>query len=96
MDPNLGGWRRLGCAVLVRAWRDTHSTNGDKAAREAGLPKGTTLAADARQFLESDGARGLVLALDLGPEGLDRVLAHGLWDPPKGQASDQGSLVGMK
>ena len=57
-DPAWTAWRRLGYAVLVRAWKDAQATNGDKAAREAGLPKGVTLTADACQFLESDAAQG--------------------------------------
>ena len=75
-DLTLLGWRRLSCAVLVRALLDTRSKNGAKAAREAGLPPGLTLAGDARSFLRSDGARWLVLALDLDPAGLDQALGE--------------------
>ena len=64
-EAALEDWRHLPCAVLLRAYRDTASTNGDKAAREAGLPPGVALAQDARAFLESDGAAWLVAALDL-------------------------------
>jgi hypothetical protein len=61
------GWRALGCAVLLQAHKDAQSTNGDKAAREAGLPPGVTLSSDARQFLASGGAAWLCAALDLDP-----------------------------
>ena len=74
-DPTLAGWRALGCAVLVRAWRDTHDRNGAKAARAAGISPDIGLAGDARLFLESDGARWLVALLDLDPAGIDAALA---------------------
>jgi hypothetical protein len=74
IDPTSKAWRRLGCAVLVQAWRDAHNTNGARAAAELGLPAGLTLAGDARAFLQSDGAAWLVLALDLDPAGLDQAL----------------------
>ena len=73
-DPEGQAWRRLGCAVLLRAWADCHNTNGDRDARALGLPRGLTLAGDARAFLQSPGARWLVLALELDPEGLDHAL----------------------
>lgn len=60
--------------MLLRAWADAHNTNGDRDARALGLPRGLTLAGDARQFLESDGAAWLVLALELDPAGLDHAL----------------------
>ncbi len=73
-DYTLDGWRALGCAVLLRAWSDTRNNNGHKAAREAGIPTGITLAQDARSFLHGDGARWLVAALDLDQDGLDHAL----------------------
>ena len=73
-DPISMGWRRLGAAVLVRAWRDVHNTNGHKAAREAGFPYGISLAGDARSFLNGNGARWLVAVLDIDQAGLDHAL----------------------
>ncbi len=73
----LDGWRALACAVLLQAHKDAQSKNGKKAAREAGLPRGVTLAAEARQFLASDGAAGLCLALEIDPAGLARALGDG-------------------
>lgn len=69
------GYRQLACAVLLQAWRDAHSRNGAKAAREAGIPKAIGLAGAGRQFLASDAARWLVIALDIDPAGLEQVLA---------------------
>ena len=82
----LTGWRRLACAVLVRAWRDAHSTNGDKAAKEAGISAGVGLAGDARAFLESDGAAWLALMLEFDPAGVDH-LRHQLPPVEWGQLS---------
>ena len=70
------GYRRLACAVLWRAWADAHSTNGTKAAREAGIPRGVSLADDARAFLESDGAGWLLALLELDGRILDGIRAE--------------------
>ena len=75
-DEWLTGWRRLGCAILLRAWRDAHTRNGHQAARKLGLPPGATLAGDARAFLASEGARWLVAALDLDQAGFEHALAE--------------------
>jgi hypothetical protein len=72
----LNSWRRLGCAVLLRAWRDAHNRNGHKAAREIGLPVGVTLAGDARAFLESDGALWLAALLELDAGIVDDIRAE--------------------
>jgi hypothetical protein len=69
-------WRRLAVEVLVQAWRDAHNQNGRRAARDLGLPEGVTLADDARQWLASEGARWLVMALDLEGEMGEEVLAR--------------------
>lgn len=75
IDRALLGYRRLACAILLRAWADCHSTNGAKWAKEAGIYP-ATLAGDARAFLESDGAAWLVAVLDdLDPRALDRLRA---------------------
>ena len=75
-DPTLDGYRRLGCAILLRAWSDCYNTNGDKAARAAGIPVVVGLAGDARAFLQSDAAQWLVAVLDLDRAGLDRALGE--------------------
>ena len=72
----LDGWQRLGCAILWRAWKDAHSTNGWKDAREAGLSPGLTLSDDARAFLQSDGARWLIALLDLDGGIVDDIRAE--------------------
>ena len=74
MEEVLRGYRRLACAVLVRAWKDAHNTNGTGAAVELGLPPGVTLSGDARAFLQGDGARWLAALLEFNPGGLDRAL----------------------
>ncbi len=55
-DPDLAGWRRLGCAILLLAYKDAREGNGHSQ--------------DARQFLAGDGARRLVAWLDLDAAGL--------------------------
>ncbi len=55
-DPDLAGWRRLGCAILLLAYRDAHEGNGHSQ--------------DARRFLAGDGARRLVAWLELDAGGL--------------------------
>jgi len=55
-DPDLPGWRRLGCAILLLAYRDAHEGNGHSQ--------------DARQFLAGPGARRLVAWLELDAGGL--------------------------
>lgn len=52
-DPTSQAWRRLGCAVIWRAWLDAKSGNGQSS--------------DARLFLESDGAAWLLGLLELPP-----------------------------
>lgn len=59
-DPALAGWRRLGAAILVRAFEDARAGDGDSA--------------EARAFLQTAEAADLVLALDLEPAGLERVI----------------------
>jgi hypothetical protein len=61
-------WRRLAAAILYQSCRDAHDWNGWKAAAEAGLPKGVSLADDAQRFLISPAARALALELGLDPE----------------------------
>ena len=68
------GCRRLALAILLRAWRDLASSDGAQATRAEGLPPGVTLADDARTFLESDGARWLLLISEIDPSGLDAAL----------------------
>lgn len=75
-EASLDGWRYLACAVLLRAYEDAHSKNGRIAGKEAGLPKGATLAGDARAFLKGDGAQWLIALLEWDPDVLDRVLAR--------------------
>ncbi len=58
--PELAGWRRLGCAILLRAYKDAAAGNGH--------------ALEARQFLASPAARGIVKLLGLDAGGLERVL----------------------
>jgi hypothetical protein len=77
IDPVALAYRRLALAVLAQAWRDAHNQNGARAAAELGLPPEVTLAGDARDWLQGDGARWLVLALDLDAATaahLDRAL----------------------
>lgn len=74
-------WRRLGCAVIVQAWQDAQSTNGHKAAREAGISPALGLAGDARAFLASEGAAWLAAALELPADG--PALAGGGYPPPE-------------
>lgn len=60
-DPQLDGWRRLACAVLVQAAKDIRQGNGHSL--------------EAWAFLSSDGAADLVDLLELDAAGLGRVLA---------------------
>jgi hypothetical protein len=60
-DSTRDGWRRLACAILLRAVRDAADGNGHSW--------------EARQWLGGPAARELVSLLDLDPAGLDRVLA---------------------
>lgn len=55
------GWRALGCAILLRAWRDAAHGNGHSS--------------DARLFLDSDGARWLVALMDLDGQLVDDIKA---------------------
>lgn len=72
----LHGWQRLGCAILWMAWKDAHSTNGWREAREAGISPGVTLSGDARLFLESDGAAWLIALLELDCQIVDDLRAQ--------------------
>ncbi len=65
-DPTCAGWRRLAAAVLLRALEDARDGNGHSA--------------EARAFLQSAQAGDLVLALDLEPADLERVIG-GLPEP---------------
>jgi hypothetical protein len=67
-DNGSNPWRRLAASILFQAARDAHSSNGWWAAREAGLPRGVTLADDAIGFLISPAARALALELGIAPE----------------------------
>jgi len=60
-DPTLESWRRLGCAVLTRAYKDAAHGNGHSQ--------------EARHWLAGDDARWWVGLLDLDPAGLDYALA---------------------
>ena len=75
-DRILLGYRRLALAILLRACRDLVIDGGVQAARAAGLPPGVTLADDARAFLESDGARWLLLISEIDPSSLDAALGE--------------------
>lgn len=59
-DPTCAGWRRLAAAVLLQAVEDARNGNGHSA--------------EARAFLQGAEAGDLVLALDLDPAGLERVI----------------------
>ena len=55
------GWRRLGCKILVQAYRDAAEGNGHST--------------DARRWLASGGAVDLVQLLELDRAGLESALA---------------------
>ena len=55
-------WQALGCAILLRAWRDAAHGNGHSS--------------EARQFLNGDGARWLVGLLDLDGGLVDEIRAE--------------------
>ena len=59
-EPTVIGYRRLACAVLIRAYRDAAEGNGHSAA--------------ARAWLASSGAVDLVNLLELDPAGLARAV----------------------
>ena len=71
----MDGWRALACEILHRAFLDTKSRGGEKAARDACIPAGVSLADDARSFLHSDGGRWLWLMLELDGSLFDEALA---------------------
>ena len=75
LDPAAEGYRRLACAVLVQAYRDSLNPDGHRVTRVAGSTFGVTSAEEARSFLQADGARWLVALLDLDPTLLDYALA---------------------
>jgi hypothetical protein len=58
----MDGWRALGCAILLRAWRDAAHGNGHSS--------------EARAFLESDGAAWLIALLDLDSQIMDNIRAE--------------------
>lgn len=62
LDPVATCWRALGCAILLRAWRDAAHGNGHSS--------------EARQFLTGDGARWLVALLDLDSQIVDDIRAE--------------------
>ena len=62
MDPVLVGWRRLGCKILVQAYRDAAEGNGHSA--------------DAHRWLNSAGAGVLVQLLELDRGGLEGALSR--------------------
>lgn len=71
------GWTRLACAVINRAVKDARNGgDGREGARELRLPRGVTLAMDARAFLESQAAEWLWGLLGLDPDYLDRLRAE--------------------
>lgn len=61
MDPTWPAWRALACEILLLAFRDVRRGNGHSA--------------DARSFLDSDGARWLVTSLDIDEGALRSALA---------------------
>jgi hypothetical protein len=65
-DAALVGWRRLSAAVLLRAYFDAKDGNGHSA--------------EARAFLESEGAGGLLAELGIDPARLGAVV-EGLPEP---------------
>ena len=66
-DPTHTPWRRLACAYLVRALRDASDPTD---------PDLLENARDARAWLASEEARGLLLALGYDPAHLDRLLGN--------------------
>jgi hypothetical protein len=72
-DP-LAGWKRLGCAVLLQAFKDAQGSLSRVSAQNAGYRDGMVLAVEAYSFLEGSGARWLVSALGLSPDSFERAL----------------------
>jgi len=58
--PERAGWRRLGCAILLRAYKDAVAGNG--------------YSGEARQFLASPAAWSIVKLLGLDAGGLEHAL----------------------
>ena len=78
-DPTHDSWRRFACAYLVRALRDARDPQCPDLAQEV------LLAREARAWLTSDEARGLLLLLGYDPSRIEQLLGElgDLPDPPR-------------
>ena len=90
-DPLLNSWRRFACAYLIRSLRD--ACNPTAPDLEQKIPD----AREARAWLASDEARGLVLLLGYDPRKLERLLREleDLPDPPR-EVAEQLTLEGLE
>ena len=89
-DLTLMSWRRFACAYLSRALRDACDPTAPD------LEQKVADAREARDWLASDEARGLVLLLGYDPDKLEQVLME-LGELPHSPqpAYEQLSLEGM-